>query len=98
MQLKYSLILVRIDSTNSKARMQLGFSFFQSNQLQNAKVELDYAAKAFPYEGSIYNTLGQINMRLKNISVGRAFARSARTLEEEDAKLQPLQDILRQFP
>ena len=90
--------LVSIDSTNSKARMQLGFSFFQSNQLQNAKVELDYAAKAFPYEGSIYNTLGQINMRLKNISVGRAFLDRAMTLEEEDAKLQPLQDILRQFP
>ncbi|MEE3234260.1 MAG: tetratricopeptide repeat protein [Candidatus Latescibacterota bacterium] len=90
--------LVKNDSTNSKARMQLGFSFFQANQLDEAKFELDKVAESFPYEGSIYNALGQINMRLENIPTGRAFLERARALEEEDTQLQPLRDTLRQYP
>ena len=90
--------LIKIDSTNSKARMQLGFSFLQADQLDEAKIELDKVAEVIPYEGSIYNALGQINMRLENIPTGRALLERARTLEEEDTQLQPLRDTLRQYP
>ena len=90
--------LIKNDSTNYKARMQLGFSFLQADQLDEAKIELDKVAEIFPYESSIYNALGQINMRLKNIPIGKALLERARTLEEEDTKLQPLRDILRQYP
>jgi len=86
------------DSTHIQARVQLGLVHLQLGDYRQAEDLLRKVARLNPHNPAASLGLGQALMRAGKTEEGQGFLERARVLAEQNARLKPHQDAMRQYP
>jgi tetratricopeptide (TPR) repeat protein len=86
------------DSTHTQARIQLGLVHLQLGDYRQAEDQLRKVARLNPHNPTAFRGLGQALRRAGETEEGQRMLDRARVLDEQNARLKPHQDAMRQYP